>query len=82
MEYTNYEKHHGEPVDAFVLQAPVSDREMMDLFFSDVQDIIAFCKGWMEVGKGQDCLPSSLVPKSIAGGPVTAYRMHSLCAKG
>ncbi|UNI21360.1 hypothetical protein JDV02_007356 [Purpureocillium takamizusanense] len=81
MEYTDYARHNNEPVDGFVLQAPVSDREGLESVYSDYQASIDLASQRIAEGRANDCLPSDKVPPMLAV-PMTAYRLHSLCAKG
>ena len=81
MEYAGYAKYGNEPVDGFILQAPVSDRECMDVFFPNAEPSVAMAAKWIAEGKGGDCLPRSMVPAVLAA-PISAYRLHSLIAKG
>lgn len=81
MEYTDYAKHNCSPVDGFILQAPVSDRESLELVWPDHQASLDTAADWIAKGKADDCLPNEVVPRSF-GAPMSAYRMHSLFAKG
>ncbi|KAM4068081.1 alpha/beta hydrolase family protein [Hirsutella rhossiliensis] len=81
MEYTHYAKHNCSPVDGFVLQAPVSDRESLELTWPDHKASLDLAAEWIAQGKADDCLPNELVPDAF-GVPMSAYRMHSLFAKG
>lgn len=81
MEYTNYDKHHNEPVDGFVLQAPVSDRESLEIVFPEWRESLEVAEKMMAEGKPDWCMPKDKVP-GIIGAPITAYRFWSLIAKG
>ncbi|PFH60915.1 hypothetical protein XA68_10113 [Ophiocordyceps unilateralis] len=81
MEYAHAAKHNSPPVDGFILQAPVSDRESLDLFSPDFQATLDLANSWIAQGKADDCLPRNMVPSAL-GAPVSAYRLHSLWAKG
>ncbi|RCI16679.1 hypothetical protein L249_2960 [Ophiocordyceps polyrhachis-furcata BCC 54312] len=76
-----YAHSDSPPVDGFILQAPVSDRESLDLFSPDYQTTLDLASNWIAQGKADDCLPRSMVPSTL-GAPVSAYRLHSLWAKG
>ncbi|PHH75155.1 hypothetical protein CDD80_2595 [Ophiocordyceps camponoti-rufipedis] len=76
-----YVKQSSPPVDGFILQAPVSDREGLDLFEPDFKTTLDLAKSWIAQGKANDCLPRNMVPSSL-GAPVSAYRLYSLWAKG
>jgi hypothetical protein len=76
-------KSTAPPVDAYILQAPTSDRETAALlmppnFFAQTlkqaEDMIAR-------GKKDEVVPKALIPP-IFTSPVTAYRWHSLIAEG
>ncbi|KAH6604284.1 hypothetical protein Trco_007730 [Trichoderma cornu-damae] len=81
MEYTDYAKYSNSPVDGFVLQAPVSDRESLDLFFPDYQSKIEYAERMIAEGKGDDCLPNDQ-SFAMLGAPVSANRFRDLFAKG
>lgn len=81
MEYTNYGKYNNEPVDGFVLQAPVSDRESLDIIWPDPEETLELAARYIAEGRADDCLPNEFVP-GVIGGPISAYRLHSLCVKG
>ncbi|KAI9167494.1 Metal resistance protein YCF1 [Paramyrothecium foliicola] len=81
MEYANYARHNNEPVDGFILQAPVSDRESLEIVFPDYQESLELASRMIAEGRQHDCLPQDKVP-GVLQAPVSAYRLHSLCAKG
>lgn len=81
MEYANYGKHQNEPVDGFILQAPVSDREGLAPVCPDMDDAIEYATKMIAEGKSDQLVPKDNVP-SMVGAPITAYRLHSLLAKG
>ncbi|KJZ72820.1 hypothetical protein HIM_07764 [Hirsutella minnesotensis 3608] len=81
MEYTNYAKHENPPVDGFILQAPVSDREGLDFICSDKAGL-DLASDWLAQGKGDHCLPPDAIPSVLGKPPMSAYRLHSLRAKG
>lgn len=80
MEYANYAKHHNEPVDGFILQAPVSDREALDDFFPTWRDSLADAEKLIAEGKKDHLMPVDKVPEVFS--PITAYRFWSLVAPG
>lgn len=80
MEYTNYAKHQAEPVDGFILQAPVSDREGLDDIAPNWRECLEVANQMIAEGKSDWCMPRDKVP-SIFEGPVSAYRLWSLVAK-
>jgi hypothetical protein len=81
MEYANYTKHNNEPVDGFILLAPVSDRESLEIVCPEYQESLDLATRMIAEGRQDDCLPQDKVPGVLAA-PVSAYRLHSLCAKG
>ncbi|KAI5459859.1 hypothetical protein BGZ63DRAFT_415318 [Mariannaea sp. PMI_226] len=81
MEYTNYEKHGNEPVDGFILQGCVSDRETLDLIMSDPEPSLALAAKMIAEGKADHMMPKDMLP-DVLGAPISAYRFQSLAAKG
>ncbi|CAI6082377.1 unnamed protein product [Clonostachys chloroleuca] len=81
MEYTNYARHNNEPVDGFILQAPVSDREGLEGMFPEWRDSLAVADQMIAEGKSDWCIPKDKVPP-VFNCPMTAYRLRSLIAKG
>lgn len=81
MEYTNYAKHGNEPVDGFIMQAPVSDREPLDDFFPTWRDSLAVAEALIAEGKKDHLMPVEKVPE-VLSAPMTAYRFWSLVAPG
>ncbi|PSR90374.1 duf1749 domain-containing protein [Coniella lustricola] len=85
MEYSKYDKHGNEPVDGFVIQAPVSDREALVYALSqeDVEGLVSKSNAMIRAGQKDDVVPKSSLPAGFPFEcPVTAYRLHSLCAPG
>lgn len=80
MEYTNYEKHQAEPVEGFILQAPVSDRDGLEMVLPTWQESLAVAEQMIAEGKSDWCMPRDKVPR-VLGAPISAYRMWSLIAK-
>jgi len=82
MEYSDYTKHKNQPVDGFILQAPISDREWAEYTGqSELQDAIDVAKKLIADGKSDYIVPRDKA-QIVAGVPITAYRLHSLVAKG
>jgi hypothetical protein len=81
MEYSNYAKYKNSTVDGFILQAPVSDREGLMASFPECQETLDLANKMIDEGRGEDCLPMKNV-QGMLGAPLSAYRLHSLCAKG
>jgi pimeloyl-ACP methyl ester carboxylesterase len=81
IEYADYTKHNNEPVDGFILQGPVSDRETLDLIMPDPQPSLDLAAKMISEGKGGDCMPFDMIP-AVLGAPISAYRFQSLASKG
>ncbi|KAK3305927.1 uncharacterized protein B0T15DRAFT_214639 [Chaetomium strumarium] len=83
LEYTDRAKHNTPPVDGYILTSPVSDRESAFLFMSDndLARSVQVAKDMIEEGRKDDPVPRQALPP-IFEAPVTAYRWHSLAAKG
>ncbi|KAJ4264921.1 hypothetical protein NW762_005164 [Fusarium torreyae] len=81
IEYSNYAKHNNEPVDGFILQSPVSDRESLDLVFPNPQPSLDLAAKMISEGKGGDCMPFDKIP-AVLGAPISASRFQSLASKG
>lgn len=81
MEYTDYAKHNNEPVEGFILQGPVSDRDALDLVMSNPQPSIDLANKMVAEGRAQDVMPGDMVPAVIVA-PISAYRFLSLGTKG
>ncbi|KAF5021709.1 hypothetical protein F66182_6266 [Fusarium sp. NRRL 66182] len=81
IEYSNYAKHNNEPVDGFIMQGPVSDRETLDLIFPDPQPSLDLAAKMISDGKAGDCMPFDMIP-AVLGAPISAYRFQSLAGKG
>ncbi|KAK4031611.1 hypothetical protein C8A01DRAFT_41948 [Parachaetomium inaequale] len=71
------------PVDGYILTSPISDRESAFLFMSpeDLEKSVHVVKAMIDDG-GQDVPMQKESLSPIFGLPVTAYRWHSLAAKG
>ncbi|SPO02789.1 related to benzoate 4-monooxygenase cytochrome P450 [Cephalotrichum gorgonifer] len=79
----NYTKHGIEPVEGFILQGPVSDREAIEAERKDGFDqVVADARVMVADGRGGDCLPQRTLPDMLAGTPVSAYRFLALATKG
>ncbi|KAL2157179.1 hypothetical protein VTH06DRAFT_6400 [Thermothelomyces fergusii] len=83
LEYANSNKDNTPPVKGYILVSPVSDRESAFLFMTpeELERSVQFATDMIEAGKEDDPMPKKLLP-SIFSTPVTAYRWHSLAAKG
>lgn len=80
MEYT---KHKEDPVDGFIMQGPASDRESIEDFVKPawLKESLEHAEKLISAGKETEAMPKDLVP-SFFSTPMTAYRWHSLAAKG
>lgn len=83
MEYVNYEKNNSEPVEGFILQGPVSDREAMEAEtgHEKLGQSIAHAKAMVAGGAGNDCMPEARVPEMLAGTPLSASRFLAFSTK-
>lgn len=84
MEYSNYALHGNYPVDGFILQAPVSDREALADLYPGLPASIEFAEKWIAEGRAEDCVPKQLILPLLPSPqvPMSAYRVHALGAKG
>lgn len=80
MEYTNYEKHGSSPVDGFIIQAPISDREALKKDFPNFDELLAISSKMIAEGQENEYVSAKLIPPGF-DVPITAYRLHSLIAK-
>ncbi|KAH4103949.1 hypothetical protein HBH70_097230 [Parastagonospora nodorum] len=71
------------PVNAYILQAPTSDRELGSLLVPAdfLAQTLKHAEEMIARGEKDEIMPKSLIPP-IFSSPVTAYRWHSLIAKG
>ncbi|CRK15560.1 hypothetical protein BN1723_010711 [Verticillium longisporum] len=83
IEYTNHVKYDTPPVDGYILQSPVSDRETagMSMPADYLEATIATAKQMIAEGKQEDAMPRHSIPP-VFSSLVTAYRWNSLAAKG
>lgn len=84
MEYADYAKHNAEPVDGFVLQGPVSDRDALvplEMTQAELDEGLAVATEMIEAGRAEELMPRDKLPKCY-WTPMTAYRLHSLAAPG
>ncbi|KAH7143915.1 hypothetical protein EDB81DRAFT_796790 [Dactylonectria macrodidyma] len=81
MEYADYAKHGNEPVDAFIMQGCVSDREAFELVMPNPQPSLDLAAKMIAEGKANDVMPMDMIP-SVLNAPISAYRFQSLTAKG
>ncbi|KAF3346935.1 hypothetical protein VD0004_g774 [Verticillium dahliae] len=83
IEYTNHAKYDTPPVEGYILQSPVSDRETagMSMPADYLEATIATAKQMIAEGKQEDAMPRDSIPP-VFSSLVTAYRWNSLAAKG
>ncbi|KAH7113071.1 hypothetical protein EDB81DRAFT_826557 [Dactylonectria macrodidyma] len=81
MEYADYAKHGNAPVDAFIMQGCVSDREAFELVMPNPQPSLDLAAKMIAEGKADDVMPMDMIP-SVLNAPISAYRFQSLTAKG
>lgn len=83
MEYTDYAKHGAEPVDGFILQGPVSDREAFGPLISkeELEAGVAKAAELVGSGRGDAIMPRDKLSEMF-DTPITAYRYYSLLAPG
>ncbi|KAH8708359.1 hypothetical protein GQ44DRAFT_628263 [Phaeosphaeriaceae sp. PMI808] len=82
MEYTN-SKYNADKVDAYILQAPTSDRETASLLMPPdyFQTTLTHAQDMITRGEQNTIVPQALI-LPIFTSPLTAYRWHSLISKG
>lgn len=68
--------NHAKSVKAIILQAPVSDREYMQTLPHTTR-FLELAQSMLQAGKQEELMPRTAFPH-----PITAYRYHSLAAKG
>ena len=85
MEYADQVGYGNEPVDAFILQAPCSDREAIGLVSTEEQitESLAVASEMIGAGREDAVMPrDTLPPSAMFSTPITAYRWNSLVAPG
>ncbi|KAI8943133.1 hypothetical protein NX059_001164 [Plenodomus lindquistii] len=73
------------PLDGIILQGGVSDRQAWEdmLTQTEYDSVLAKAQDLIDQGKGKEAMPSEGNPVvKEFGGPISAYRLHSLLAKG
>ncbi|KAK4097959.1 DUF1749-domain-containing protein [Parathielavia hyrcaniae] len=84
LEYADRTKYpQTPPVDGYILTSPVSDRESAFLFMSpdELGRSVRVAADLIDNGCKGDAMPQECLPFFFTT-PVTAYRWHSLAAKG
>lgn len=82
VEYTR-PKHDAPPVEGYILLAPISDREAAAVFVPPevIDRSVRAARDMIDSGREEEAMPAGSIPPIFAT-PVTAYRWHSLAAKG
>jgi hypothetical protein len=77
-----YAKRGESPVDGFILQGPVSDREAFTPLMGpeDLQRSLAAAKKMLDEGRGNECMLPADLPSAFET-PMTAYRWFSLASE-
>jgi hypothetical protein len=83
LAYANRDRHQAPAVDGYILTSPISDRECTFLFMSPEQlaKSVQVARDMIDGGQQDAPMPKEALPP-IFGTPVTAYRWHSLAARG
>ncbi|TLS27954.1 hypothetical protein PpBr36_00537 [Pyricularia pennisetigena] len=84
MEYTNYARHNSAPVDGFIMQGPVSDREAFGPLIDkeELDKITSQASALIRAGKENEIMPQDNPVSEVFGAPLTAYRLNSLLSPG
>lgn len=82
MEYTSPKHKAVEPVEAYILQGPVSDRGAITMEMGEVtlEESIKVAKDIILSGKGHERMPLEYLPASMQDTPISVFRWHALCA--
>lgn len=86
LAYANHHRHQPDQapaVDGYILTSPISDRECTFLFMSpeELDKSVQVAKAMIDDGRQAVPMPVEALPPIFAT-PVTAYRWHSLAARG
>lgn len=83
MEYMRELEKTAPNVDACILQAPTSDRATASMLMSSefYSHTLEFSTGLIKQGDKDRIMPKDMIPE-IFTTPISAYRWHSLIAKG
>jgi len=81
MEYNRYDKHGNEPVDGFIMQGSISDREgyVDALTQTTVDDILSLAKEMIDAGRGDDVVSKSKLPPGCCWVRVGSSLSHGPC---
>lgn len=84
MEYTNYGRHNSAPVDGFIMQGTVSDREAFGPLVDkkELDQIISQAATLIRAGEENEMMPRNNPVSEVFGAPLTAYRLNSLLSPG
>ncbi|GAP89240.1 putative dolichol-phosphate mannosyltransferase [Rosellinia necatrix] len=74
--------HDAPPVEGYILQAPVCDRDAMALEMGDskLEESIAAAEQLINAGKGQERMPLAQLPSFMHDTPISASRWYALAA--
>ncbi|KAH6642142.1 hypothetical protein C7974DRAFT_350419 [Boeremia exigua] len=83
MKYIKALEKGAPKVDAYILQAPTSDRETAKMLMPPdfYRRTLEFSKDLIGIGNADGIMPRDLIP-DVFTSPISAYRWHSLIAKG
>ena len=83
MEYLKVSGISAPEVDAYILQAPTSDRVTAGVLMTPdfYQHTLDYTKDQIARGNKDRIMPRDFIPE-IFTSPVSAYRWHSLIAEG
>ena len=82
MEYTSPAHKSLAPVDAYILQGPVSDRGAITLEMGNKQleESVKAAKDLLASSKGHERMPLEYMPASFHDTPISVYRWNALAA--
>ncbi|CAJ2506233.1 Uu.00g003630.m01.CDS01 [Anthostomella pinea] len=81
MEYTSPD-HNAAPVDGYILQAPVCDRDALteEMGEARLEESLKAARDLFAAGKGHERMPLEHLPASFAKTPISAWRWYALAA--
>ncbi|KAI0191270.1 dolichol-phosphate mannosyltransferase [Xylaria flabelliformis] len=74
--------HNAPPVDGYILQGPVCDRDAMALGigYAQLEESIAAAKQLIDAGRAHERMPATLLPNFMQDTPISAWRWYALVA--
>ncbi|KAJ2989562.1 hypothetical protein NUW58_g3409 [Xylaria curta] len=74
--------HNAPPVEGYILQAPVCDRDAMALEVDKgvLEESIKFAKQLIDAGKGHERMELAQLPEFMQDSPISAWRWYALVA--